>query len=49
MCAHVLLKLLNELGESENLRGMSSIYIAFLQRVYRDVEFQRMLNSIRKN
>ena len=33
MCAHVLLNLLNELGNSQKMRGLLKHFIAFSQRV----------------
>ena len=33
MSAHVLLNLLNKLGERDDMRGLLSIYISFSERV----------------
>ena len=33
MSAHVLLNLLNELGKRDKMRGLSSIFVSFLQQV----------------
>ena len=47
MCAHVLLDLLNELGKSDNMRGMSSILLLFRNELNKlNMTGERMLDFI---